>query len=70
MKRAMVVVMLVACGATEPNTESAAQAVVLEAPDPGQLVDLAQCIEVPDPLTVEWIRQRLTYQRSCFESWV
>jgi len=64
------VMMVLGCGATEPTIESSAeQAVVLEAPDPNALIDLAQCIEIPDPLTVDWIKQRLTFHHGCFDSW-
>lgn len=75
MKHALVLLMVLsACGMEgAPLDEgSVEQAVVLEPPldaPPIDPVALAACIDLPDELTVDWLKQRLVYNQGCYASW-
>jgi len=75
MKRALALVLVVAgCGTeTNPDTGRVEQAIVEEPQLEDIAMDIAdlaaQCFELPEDLSVQWIRDRLIYNRSCFDSW-
>ena len=73
MKRALAVMMILsACGGAGIEETSIEQAVVVQPladADPFDVLDLTSCIALPQPLTLQWLKQRLFYNRSCFDSW-
>jgi hypothetical protein len=76
MKRALVSMMVVvasACGAGDAVHEgSVEEMVVLEPTDalePPDMADLLACIDLPEDLSLSWLKQRLTYNQGCFDSW-
>jgi len=76
MKNALVLILGLSACATQqgaPLDESSAeQAVVIESNTgtaPSNLDELAACLDLPDNLTLDWIKQHLVYTDSCFHSW-
>lgn len=75
MKHALVLLMVLsACGMEgaafdEGSTE---QALVTELPldiQPPDLAALAACIDLPDQLSLDWVKQHLLYNNDCYQSW-
>lgn len=72
--RVAMMIMVSACGTQNLpyDASSVDQAVVSETAadaDPNDIAALASCIELPADLTAAWIKDRLVYNRSCFDAW-